>query len=175
MCYFFRFLCSFNKSIVFTKEQNFIYAPELKKQLENNGCKVLTVQTMFLLPDEVREHYPHIVDKPFFPDTLQQFDEYPITIMLVRGRMKKILKTIGTKTDASLCATGSFRKTRGEGKEHNAAHRTGSFWERFVEWRRFFGKNGFVTKYRNDPERQLKDFDKLAKLREKMEEEEIES
>ena len=164
----FDLICSFNKSVVFTKEENFLYAADLQKLLEKYGCKVLDSQLMYLRPDEVRRHYPHIVGLPFYPSTQKQFDDYPVVVMKVRGRLKRILEAIGTKTDADLCAVGSFRKTRGKGKEHNAAHRTGSFWERFKEYPRFFGQDGYVIKYRKDTQRQHDDQLKLAKLLLKM-------
>lgn len=160
----FDFFCSFNKSVVFTKEENFLYSAELQNQLESCGCKVLDSQLMYLRPDEVRGHYPHIVGKPFFPSTQKQFDDYPVVVMKVRGSVKKILEAIGTKTDADLCSVGSFRKTRGSGKEHNAAHRTGSFFERFKEYPRFFGRDGYVQNYRRDTKRQLADQKRLAEL-----------
>ena len=165
---FFRFIFDFfyslNKSVVFTKDENFVKASELQGMLERGGCKVITGQLMYLSREEVIEHYPHIKDKSFFPETQKQYEDYPVYVFLVRGRLKKILKIIGECTDPSLCNPNSFRKKYGKNKSHNVAHRTGLFKERFAEYRRFFGKYGFVTLYRKNTERWLSDQKKIAEL-----------
>lgn len=160
----FDFLYSLNKSLVFTKDENFVYAPELQALLEKNGCKIITSQLMFLQPNEVTEHYPHMKNEKFFPQIQEQYREYPVYVFLVRGRFKTIKKIVGEFTDPTKCALGSFRKMHGKDKGHNAAHRTGSFKERFVEFRRWFGRHGFVTRYRMDSQRWQDDLERIVKL-----------
>jgi nucleoside diphosphate kinase len=168
---FFRFIreyfYSLNKSIVFTKGENFLNAIELKESLEKAGCKVLTSLCFFMRPEEVCAHYPHIVGESFFPETQKTFHDYPIYFMEVRGNCNTIIKVIGTETNADECAEGTFRKKHGHGYE-NAAHRTGKRRERPAEWRRFLGKNGIVTKYRKDIQRQSEDHIRMAEVLLKM-------
>lgn len=159
------------KKVVFTKGDSFHYVGELVQSLKEHKCKLLDCQLLYLTGNQVAEHYPLIVDKPFYPQVAAIYEVYPVFVLCVKGRLKNIRKVTGLFTDPAKCAPGSFRKKHGIDIGNNACHRTGSIWECWREVRRFFGKkfwffgkDGFVTLYRRNPEQWLVDIDRIMKL-----------
>ena len=58
---------------------------EIIARIERKGYRVERMQTMQLDETILREHYAHIVDKPFFPDTVAYMTRGPVLAMIVSG------------------------------------------------------------------------------------------
>ena len=60
-------------------------AGEIIARIERKGYRIARMQTMQLDEAILREHYAHIVDKPFFPPTVEYMTSGPVLAMVVEG------------------------------------------------------------------------------------------
>ena len=58
---------------------------EILARIERKGYKIEQIKTMQLDEPILREHYAHIADQPFFPDTLAYMTRGPVVAMVVSG------------------------------------------------------------------------------------------
>jgi len=155
------------EQVVFTKGKSFIYVSELVKDLADHDCQVLDSQFMFLSADDVRLHYAHVVDESFFPKMLQFYAEHPVFIMKVYGDNEAVKSVVGQETDPHACELFSFRAQHGNDLTDNAAHRTGGEKDAVKEVERFFGNEGIVTRFRQNPEAQLEFYNRMVEYAQK--------
>ena len=58
---------------------------EIVSRIERKGYKIADCRMMQLSEEILREHYAHIADKPFFPETLEYMTSGPVLAMIVEG------------------------------------------------------------------------------------------
>ena len=58
---------------------------EIIARIERKGYRITHMKTMQLDEAILREHYAHIVDKPFFPPTVEYMTSGPVLAMVVEG------------------------------------------------------------------------------------------
>lgn len=58
---------------------------EVISRIEKRGYKIVNAKMMMLDEPILREHYAHIADKPFFPETLAYMTSGPVFAMIVEG------------------------------------------------------------------------------------------
>jgi len=58
---------------------------EIIGRIEKKGYKIVNMKMFTLTEDKLREHYAHIVDRPFFPDVLSYMMSGPVVGMIVEG------------------------------------------------------------------------------------------
>ncbi|MBQ2600374.1 hypothetical protein II582_03240 [bacterium] len=148
--------------LVFTKGSAFVYVSELVRDLESVGCQVRDSQFMFLTEDDVAKHYAHVVGRPFYPEIERLFKEHPVFIMKVYGTVENVKSVVGKETNPLSCETFSFRGQHGNDMTDNACHRSSSEEDAEKEVDLFFGDNGIVTKYRQNPVAQLEFYDRMV-------------
>ena len=60
-------------------------AGQIIARIERKGYRITHMKTMQLDEAILREHYAHIVDKPFFPPTVDYMTSGPVIAMVVEG------------------------------------------------------------------------------------------
>ena len=66
-------------------------------RIEDKGYKIVDAKMMRLTSEKLREHYAHLVDKPFYPDLEAFMMSGPVLAMIVEGfsmGVKKLLLQI---------------------------------------------------------------------------------
>ena len=58
---------------------------EVISRIERRGYQIIEAKTMMLDEPILREHYAHITDKPFFPETVRYMTSGPVLAMIVEG------------------------------------------------------------------------------------------
>ena len=58
---------------------------EILARIEHKGYRITAMKTMLLDEPILREHYAHIADKPFFPETVAYMTSGPVLAMIVEG------------------------------------------------------------------------------------------
>lgn len=109
-------------------------------RIERKGYRIERVKTMQLDETIVRAHYAHIVDKPFFAQTLSYMTRGPVLAMIVSGQdvVRGMRLLMGaTKFEEALPGTirGDFAMSTGE----NVIHGSDSLESARQEIERFFG------------------------------------
>ena len=113
---------------------------EVIARIEKKGFKISAMKMIQLDEPILREHYAHIADKPFFPETLEYMTSGPVVAMIVEGEnavlgMRNLMGA--TKYEDALAGTirGDFATSTG----NNIIHGSDSVENGEIEIKRFFG------------------------------------
>ncbi|MFQ6831621.1 nucleoside-diphosphate kinase [Butyricicoccus pullicaecorum] len=113
---------------------------EILSRIERKGYRIEQMKMITLDEPILREHYAHIVDQPFFPDTVTYMTRGPVLAMVVEGenavRGMRILMGATKFEDA---AAGTIRGDFGHCTTENLIHGSDSVENAQIEIKRFFG------------------------------------
>lgn len=114
---------------------------QIISKIENKGLKIVEMKTMLLNDEILKEHYAHIVDKPFFPEILENFKSGPVLAMIVEGEnaIEAMIVLCGP-TQWNQCQPGTIRGDFATSTGFNMIHRSDSKETALLEIERFFGK-----------------------------------
>lgn len=105
-----------------------------QKGLTVNGIKMMQLDEKIL-----REHYAHLVDRPFFPSLLRSMMTTPVIVMCLSGR--DVVETVRMMTGATNCrkaAPGTIRGDFGMSGQENIIHASDTPENAVIEINRFF-------------------------------------
>ena len=114
---------------------------EIIHRIENIGLSVSNVKEMYLDEEIIREHYAHLVDKPFYP-TLELFMmSGPVMAMIVEGEnaVSRVRSLMGA-TDSKDALPGTIRGDYGDKPccTYNIIHGSDSLENAEIEINRFY-------------------------------------
>lgn len=114
---------------------------EIIGRIEKKGYKIVDMK-MFTLNEQIlKEHYAHIVDKPFFPEVVAYMTSGPVVGMIVEGDsvIKGMRMLMGTTKylDAQI---GTIRGDFSCNDRENLIHGSDAPETAAAEIKRFFGK-----------------------------------
>lgn len=117
-----------------------IYKDVLERFLAN-GLSVTHVQMRWLDELLIKEHYAHLIDKPFYPRLEEYMLSGPVLIMVVKGEdaVNKVRSLVGA-TDPKKAHPGTIRADYGD-KEcmtYNVIHASDSPINAIIEIKRFY-------------------------------------
>ncbi len=109
------------------------------ERLENAGFRIVGCKYTQLTTALVREHYAHIVDKPFYPPLEAFMLSAPVLIMALHGKgaIGKMRELLGP-TDSRKAAKGTIRGDFGTDTMSNVVHASDSIENAKLELVRFF-------------------------------------
>ena len=112
---------------------------EVIARIERKGYKLLDAKMMNLSEEILREHYAHLVNKPFFPETVAYMTSGSVLGMIVEGENAVLgmrLLMGATKFEEGTAGTirGDFATSTGE----NIIHGSDSIENAEIEIKRFF-------------------------------------
>ncbi len=116
-------------------------AGQIIARIERKGYRITHMKTMQLDEAILREHYAHIVDKPFFPPTVDYMTSGPVLAMVVEGEnviggMRMLMGP--TKNEDAM--PGTIRGDFASSTTFNVIHGSDSPENAEIEIRRFFGE-----------------------------------
>ena len=113
---------------------------EILARIERKGYRIVRMQTMQLDEAILREHYAHIVDKPFFPDTVAYMTSGPVLAMIVEGEHAvQGMRILMGATRFEDAAPGTIRGDFAHSTTENVIHGSDSVENAAIEIARFFG------------------------------------
>ena len=116
-------------------------AGEIIARIERKGYRIARMQTMQLDEAILREHYAHIVDKPFFPETVAYMTSGPVVAMVVEGEnVIQGMRTLMGPTKNEDAMPGTIRGDFASSTTFNVIHGSDSPETAETEIRRFFGE-----------------------------------
>ena len=108
-------------------------------RFQRRGLKIAAIKMMQLSENILREHYAHLVDRPFFPDLVASMMRTPVIVMVLEG--KEAVETVRSMTGATNCrkaAPGTIRGDFGLSRQENIVHASDSVDNAKIEINRFF-------------------------------------
>ena len=106
---------------------------------QRKGLIVSGIKMMQLDEKILREHYAHLVDRPFFPSLVASMTRTPVIVMVLKG--KDAVDVVRAMTGATNCrkaASGTIRGDFGMSGQENIVHASDSPENAVIEIKRFF-------------------------------------
>lgn len=114
-------------------------AGEIISRFEKKGLVIAGMKMMQLDEAILREHYAHLVDRPFFPSLLRSMMSSPVVVMAVRGLdAVAVVRSMTGVTNARNAAPGTIRGDYGMSGQENIVHASDSPENAAIEVARFF-------------------------------------
>jgi len=105
-----------------------------QKGLTVVGCKMMQLDESIL-----REHYAHLVDRPFFPSLIRSMTATPVIVMCLSGvDVVSVVRAMTGATNSRAAAPGTIRGDFGMSGQENIVHASDSPENAVIEINRFF-------------------------------------
>lgn len=108
-------------------------------RFEQKGLVIAGMKMMQLSEEILREHYSHLVDKPFFPEILNSMTATPVIVLCLRGvNAISVVRLMTGATNGREAAPGTIRGDFAMSNQENIVHASSSSEDAEAEIRRFF-------------------------------------
>ena len=112
---------------------------EILNRFERRGLRVAGMKMMQLSDEILREHYAHLVDKPFFPSLAASMQASPVVALALEGvDAVQVVRTMTGSTNGREAAPGTIRGDYSMSNQQNIVHASDSTSNAEIELRRFF-------------------------------------
>ncbi|HIU39079.1 MAG TPA: nucleoside-diphosphate kinase [Candidatus Limisoma intestinavium] len=120
---------------------------EIISRFERKGLIIIGMKMMRLSDELLKEHYAHLVDKPFFPSLVRSMQASPVVVLCVKGvdAVAVVRKMTGV-TNGRNADTGTIRGDYSMSGQQNIVHASDTPENAEKEIRRFFD-DGEITDY----------------------------
>lgn len=114
-------------------------AGEIISRIEKKGLIIAGMKMMQLDEKILREHYAHLVDKPFFPSIVKSMTATPVVVMCLKGvDAVKVFREMTGVTNGRNAAPGTLRGDYCMSGQANIVHASDSPENGKIEVARFF-------------------------------------
>lgn len=112
------------------------------EMIYKNGLKIKEYKVERIDFDTIKEHYAHLLDKPFYPELEAYMTSSEVAIMILEGiNAVEKFRTLMGPTDSRLAEPNTIRGRYGIDKSTNAVHGSDSIENAKIEINRFFKKD----------------------------------
>lgn len=116
-------------------------------RFQRKGLIISGIKMMQLDEKILREHYAHLVDRPFFPSLLKSMTATPVIVMVLKGKdAVSVVRAMTGATNSRVAAPGTIRGDFGMSGQENIVHASDSPENAVIEIARFF-KPGEIFDY----------------------------
>jgi nucleoside-diphosphate kinase len=96
---------------------------DIVTRFERKGFKIIGMKMLQMTKELSKEHYAHLVDKPFYPDLEKFVTEHPMVAMVVEGKEAvEVVRLIVGPTNASKAPGGTVRGDLSNSTSRNVIH-----------------------------------------------------
>ena len=112
---------------------------EVISRIEKRGLIICGLKMMQLDEKILREHYAHLVDKPFFPSIVESMTASPVVAMVLKGvDVVEVFRTMTGVTNGRKAAPGTLRGDFCMSGQANIVHASDCVENAKIEIARFF-------------------------------------
>ena len=109
------------------------------KRIQNRGLIITGLKMMQLDEKILREHYAHLVDKPFFPSLVESMTASPVIVMCLKGvEAVAVFRAMTGVTNGRKAEPGTLRGDFCMSGQANIVHASDSVENAQIEINRFF-------------------------------------
>jgi nucleoside-diphosphate kinase len=114
---------------------------EIISRIERKGFNIVDMKMMTLNEEILKEHYAHLVDKPFFPELVEYMTSGPVLGMIVEGDdIVQGMRNVMGATKWLEADPGTIRGDYANSTTENLIHGSDSVENAEIEIKRFFNK-----------------------------------
>lgn len=111
-------------------------------RIEDKGFVIAGMKMMQLDENILREHYAHLVDKPFFPSLVESMTSTPVIVACLKGvEAVRVFREMTGVTNGRNAAPGTLRGDFCMSSQTNIVHASDSVENAEIELARFFSPN----------------------------------
>jgi nucleoside-diphosphate kinase len=115
------------------------FVGEIISRFERKALKIVGMKMFRITPELSKEHYAHLVDKPFYPDLEEFMTGHPVVGMVVEGKEAvEVVRLIVGPTNATKAPAGTIRGDLSNSTSRNVIHASDSIETAKKEVPRFF-------------------------------------
>lgn len=115
---------------------------EVLARFEKKGFKIVALKMLKMTKEMSKEHYAHLVNKPFYPDLEHFVTEHPLVAVVIEGKEAvDVVRLIVGPTNASKAPGGTIRGDFSNSTSRNMIHASDSKETAEKEIKRFFKPN----------------------------------
>lgn len=108
-------------------------------RFEQKGLTIAGMKMMKLSEELLRQHYAHLVDKPFFPLIIASMTASPVIVMVLEGvDAISVVRSMTGATNGRQAAPGTIRGDFAMSNQENIIHASSSPEDAEAEIKRFF-------------------------------------
>lgn len=112
---------------------------EIVQRIQQKGLIISGMKMMQLNEEILREHYAHLVDKPFFPSIVKSMTATPVIVMCLKGvDAVQVFRNMTGVTNGRQAAPGTLRGDFCMSGQANIVHASDSVENAKIEVARFF-------------------------------------
>lgn len=112
---------------------------EIISRLQRKGLILTGLKMMTLSESLLREHYAHLVNRPFFLYLLASMTASPVIAVCVKGKNAiEVVRNMVGSTDGSKATPGTIRGDYAMSNQENIVHASDSPESAAIEIKRFF-------------------------------------
>lgn len=112
---------------------------EIINRFERRGLRIAGMKLMQLSDQILREHYAHLVDRPFFPALAASMQASPVVALALEGiDAVQVVRTMTGATNGREAAPGTIRGDYSLSNQQNIVHASDSTANAEIELARFF-------------------------------------
>lgn len=109
------------------------------ERFEQKGLLIAGIKMMQLDEPILREHYAHLVDRPFFPSLVRSMSATPVVVAAIKGvDAVAVVRAMVGVTNSRNAAPGTIRGDFGMSGQENIIHASDSVENAIIELKRFF-------------------------------------
>ena len=114
-------------------------AGDVITRFQRKGIIIAGIKMMRLNEEILREHYAHLVDRPFFPSLVKSMMATPVIVMVLKGKdVVSVVRSMVGATNCRNAAPGTIRGDFGMSGQENIVHASDSPEDAVIEIARFF-------------------------------------
>lgn len=115
------------------------YVGNILTRFEQKGLIITGMKMMQLDETILREHYAHLVDRPFFPSIIESMTATPVIVMALKGKDAiKVVRLMVGATNGREALPGTIRGDFSLSGQENLVHASSSVEDAEAELKRFF-------------------------------------
>ena len=108
-------------------------------RFEQKGLVIAGMKMMKLSEELLKEHYAHLIDKPFFPHIIASMTATPVIVACLKGvDAINVVRSMTGATNGRQAAPGTIRGDFSMSNQENIIHASSSPEDAEVEIKRFF-------------------------------------
>lgn len=112
---------------------------DVMMRFQRKGLIISGIKMMQLTEEKLREHYAHLVDRPFFPSLVRSMMRTPVIVMVLKGKdAVEVVRAMVGATNCRKAAPGTIRGDFGMSGQENIVHASDSPENAVIEINRFF-------------------------------------
>lgn len=114
---------------------------EIISRFERKGIQIVGMKMVELTDEILREHYSHLLEKPFYGRVKRSMQESPVVVMALKGvDVINVVRKLSGATNGREAPSGTIRGDYSMSVQENIVHASDSSETAEIELKRFFGE-----------------------------------